>query len=62
MGENCVWGSSACVDAMGGCCLLCVGVYCVIASEAKQANVCKARIMRIPCLLIATLARCARSQ
>lgn len=39
MGENCVWGSSACVDAMGGCCLLGVGVHCVIASEAKQATV-----------------------
>ena len=38
MGENCVWGSSACVDAMGGCCLLGVGVHCVIASEAKQAT------------------------
>ena len=49
-----MWGSSACVDAVGGCCLLGVGVHCVIASEAKQANVYKARIMGILCLLVAT--------
>ena len=33
----------------------------VIASKAKQSTVCKARIMRILCLLIATLALLARN-
>ena len=37
-------------------------IPCVIASKAKQSNVYKIRIMGILCLLVATLARCARSQ